>query len=243
LGSLILWMVPADRMAEFHSIGDVNRDGVIDQADIALIQASFGSHAEVGNWNPDADINGDGVVNQTDLSIAQSNFGKTFHSLGDVNGDGVIDQTDLALIQAAFGSHPGSANWNPACDLNGDGKVDIRDVAVCEAHQGWTEENFHAMGDANRDGVIDIKDIALINAAMNSYPASANWNADADINGDGVVDIKDLAICSAHQGLDVFTWMGWPSQALIEWGIVAGVFGGLAAIGGVTYYWLTQPRT
>jgi hypothetical protein len=60
---------------EFHRLGDVNRDGVIDDKDMALLSAAYGSTPGAPNWNPDCDLNGDGIVDITDIFIASKNYG------------------------------------------------------------------------------------------------------------------------------------------------------------------------
>ena len=55
--------------------GDVNRDGVVDDADVI-----------------EGDVNGDGLVNSADTDI-----------VGDTNGDGVVDENDTGLVGDANG--------------------------------------------------------------------------------------------------------------------------------------------
>jgi len=62
---------------ELMEMGDVNGDGVINQKDLDLITAAYGSREGDPNWNPDADLNKDGVVDISDASIVGANFGKT----------------------------------------------------------------------------------------------------------------------------------------------------------------------
>jgi hypothetical protein len=87
------------------------------------------------------------------------------------------------------------------------------------------------MGDVNWDGVINQEDVALIQAAWGSTPSSPNWNSNADLNGDGVVNEKDLAILSANYGKDIWSWLGWGSQATVEGIIIGGSLAGVAIIG------------
>jgi hypothetical protein len=56
--------------------GDLNGDGVVDIADLALILASFGSSAP-SIPTPCADINGDGVVDIADLALFLALFGSS----------------------------------------------------------------------------------------------------------------------------------------------------------------------
>lgn len=49
--------------------GDLNGDGVVDCADLAIVRAHFGQTSASPSWDPRADINGDGVVNIYDLTL------------------------------------------------------------------------------------------------------------------------------------------------------------------------------
>jgi hypothetical protein len=118
---------------------------------------------------------------------------------------------------------------------------------------------FRKLGDINMDGVIDNLDTALLQAAYGMTSSNPLWNtpipnvesynplgitinySDCDLNGDGKVDVLDAQILSSNFGKDVFTWMGWPPQAVIEWGIVGGVFAAIVAVAGGVWYLLTRP--
>ena len=52
---------------------DVNNDGVIDQKDLDIITANYGSYGEPG-WIP-ADVNKDGKINYLDVSAVVSHIG------------------------------------------------------------------------------------------------------------------------------------------------------------------------
>lgn len=62
---------------EFHDLGDVNWDGVIEEADARLVADAFGAVPGDPNWNPDYDLNNDGVIDITDVSHVALNIGKT----------------------------------------------------------------------------------------------------------------------------------------------------------------------
>jgi di/tricarboxylate transporter len=63
---------------EFHKLGDVNRDGVIDIYDLVLVEVAYGSKPGDPYWNPDADLNGDGIVDDKDVAILTAHYGLTF---------------------------------------------------------------------------------------------------------------------------------------------------------------------
>ncbi|MFG0251512.1 MAG: hypothetical protein ACF8NJ_01400 [Phycisphaerales bacterium JB038] len=54
--------------------GDVDGDGDVDQADLGLLLAAYGSCDGDPNWNPDADFDGDGCIGQPDLGVLLANY-------------------------------------------------------------------------------------------------------------------------------------------------------------------------
>ena len=60
-----------------RSEGDINGDGVIDQQDMALLQAAWGSTPGSANWNPAANLSGNNHIGTVDLAILSANYGKT----------------------------------------------------------------------------------------------------------------------------------------------------------------------
>ena len=67
----------------FWSMGDINRDGYIDEKDVEILEENFGWSGPPGE-NP-ADINSDGVVDQLDSSILAQNFGLIIWSYFDIH--------------------------------------------------------------------------------------------------------------------------------------------------------------
>ena len=53
----------------FQTLGDVNGDDIIDDADLLQVLFAFGSS------DPQADLNGDGTVDDADLLTVLFNFG------------------------------------------------------------------------------------------------------------------------------------------------------------------------
>ena len=58
-----------------HLLGDINKDGVVDSADLLILAAAYGSTPGDIRWNVDADLNKDGVVNLLDLIVLSNDWG------------------------------------------------------------------------------------------------------------------------------------------------------------------------
>jgi hypothetical protein len=54
---------------------DVNGDGKVDAADLAIIRSTFGSRIGQSEYNSRADLNHDGVINVIDLAFASKTIG------------------------------------------------------------------------------------------------------------------------------------------------------------------------
>jgi hypothetical protein len=59
----------------FASMGDVNRDGYINNVDVGLLQAAYNSTPSSPNWNPTCDLNKDGKVDLNDATTLGSHVG------------------------------------------------------------------------------------------------------------------------------------------------------------------------
>jgi hypothetical protein len=57
--------------------GDVNRDGVVNISDLAIIALAYHSTPGSPNWNPLADVDKNGVINISDLSICALYYHKS----------------------------------------------------------------------------------------------------------------------------------------------------------------------
>ena len=99
----------------WNPVYDLNGDGVVDNKDLALIQAQIAAGittpAQFG-WIDKYDVNSDGKLDSTDVSLMQ------------------------AVIRDPLRNRPSSFNWNSIADLNGDGKVDALDLAMLRANFG-----------------------------------------------------------------------------------------------------------
>ena len=77
---------------------DINGDGTIDSADLAIFKAAYFAEKGDDNWNPAADIDGDGVVGPADYSYLRANW------LADAGDDDLVYPPAQAELDAAFES-------------------------------------------------------------------------------------------------------------------------------------------
>ncbi len=75
-------------------LGDVNLDGMMNQADLDIIMANI-DYTAYGKGFADGDIDGDGYVTHSDLYVAINKI-----NVADLNNDGVVDLSDLAIMAA-----------------------------------------------------------------------------------------------------------------------------------------------
>ncbi len=55
--------------------GDINHDGKVNSADVAILAASYGKTGPDAGFNAGADLNGDGLVNYIDLAMLGFRYG------------------------------------------------------------------------------------------------------------------------------------------------------------------------
>src|SRR5262249_36399073 len=123
--------------------GDFNGDGILDQADVSLLQ----NYIAAADGNPAFDA--DGVVNgrvvipgyASNFSIFDTNYDGVVDASdaivpGDMNINGVVNNADvpdfvIGLINpAAYRAQHNGESPVVRGDLNGDGKFDGRDIAI-----------------------------------------------------------------------------------------------------------------
>ncbi len=105
------------------SMGDVNLDGSVNAADLAIIDTNLNT---AGGWAR-GDLNGDGLVNQADRDILNSILNPAPVCIADVAGggdlgnlpDGTIDGTDFIAFINSFGI--GDASVDATADVAGGG--------------------------------------------------------------------------------------------------------------------------
>jgi Ca2+-binding EF-hand superfamily protein len=61
----------------FAVFGDVNGDGKVDMADVAIVAKAFGANPSDPRWNSQADLDGDLKISVKDIALVCVNFGKS----------------------------------------------------------------------------------------------------------------------------------------------------------------------
>ena len=134
-------------------VGEITYDGLVDGADLAVIEAAFGSKSgdpPTWNWNPEADLNKDHHVDVMDLAIAGRSYGsdRNLHQARRLaNGDRTTNRLDACLdglgrLHVVWSEHDWRSVFYTRLDCYGNTLVD--DVLVDEAY--GTGEDLVAVG-------------------------------------------------------------------------------------------------
>ena len=109
------------------SKADVNLDGTVDAADVAIVQANMGLFGPTS-----ADFDGDSDVDGQDYLILQNGFGVgTTQPEGDADGSGTVDAVDLGIWQSEYGSIGAATHFEG--DVDNDLDVDDDDLALVQS--------------------------------------------------------------------------------------------------------------
>ncbi len=117
-------------------IGDIDLDGDIDAADLAVIAANLG---QTGLGYAGGDLNCDGVTNAADAAIAAGADPcnappcDCTRGQGDANGDCDVNGADLSVLLSQFGT---SVAPNTGADFNNSGSVNGADLSVLLSNFG-----------------------------------------------------------------------------------------------------------
>jgi hypothetical protein len=185
----------------FWSMGDVNRDGYIDETDLQRIFDS----ARSGIYDPDADLNQDGIVDMIDLLTCAlhigediwTHFGLPLPPTGTQRGVKLYSgsQTTLTLTWNTTGFAKGNYTIS-ANATTVSGETDTTDNSYTD---GTVRVNM--AGDvAPEYGLVDIVDVVYVAIHFGAEKGQPEYEPNADINGDGIIDIVDIVAVAIHFG-------------------------------------------
>jgi subtilase family serine protease len=205
--------------------GDCDGNGVVNELDLAIVEAAWYSSPGSTNWDSRADCDGNGFVDINDLSIVAQNI--EYYKLGvlaeDLNGNNVT--TGYVYIGGTYVGRTGSTFTVMA----GTRTVFVDNVCwgignfagYRYTFQHWENGSTanprtiwlnvsktitasfnkkYCPGDVNGDGVVNWVDQGILGLAYGSTPGNSNWDSRADLNGDGHVNWIDLAILGLNYG-------------------------------------------
>lgn len=113
---------------EYYELGDVNRNGTLDDADLEDIISYLDGTEPEGFYADMADINGDGDVDEKDIQLLRDYLYPI--QLGDVNGDGAVNVLDVTTLVSYVLNEPTSPFVEAAADVNGDGNINSLDITA-----------------------------------------------------------------------------------------------------------------
>ena len=174
-----------------YDLGDVNRDGNMDNEDLNMVQAHINGTSSLDDEQIHlADVSQDGNITTKDLNMIYAIIKENTFEKADINKDKVIDQKDLAALNAYLENGAELPDESLA-DLNCDGVVDTTDKELLEAK--LNNPNY-LLGDINGDKKVNADDAANAIEIFKTNSATIEKLAVGDMNYDGTINAEDAAL-------------------------------------------------
>lgn len=144
-------------------LGDINRDGIVEESDYGILSMSWYKSPGEDGYDLRADLNHDGLVDMDDFIILERNWynelpesyvaptpkspkvqaaqADTIIILGDINHDGSVDMADFTILESHWYTEAGDENYNPDADINGDGIIEESDFGILSTNWGRTSNS------------------------------------------------------------------------------------------------------
>ena len=173
--------------------GDVNADGLANEADYLLISEAIETSTLFGLTDPLAsDLNGDSALSIADKRIFEEYLaGRLVQPqytgvLGDVTGDLVVDSQDAAIIADALNTTP--VLCNRACErvkvvcqrLQDQGKTEAAEKVCAQVEEKWGAETTQLsniqmiFADIDGNGELSSNDLNLVQGLIDGTLKSAD---------------------------------------------------------------------
>jgi hypothetical protein len=164
--------------------GDTNRNGVIDEGEIA---GDVDGNGTIGEGELAGDLNGNGTIGEGEIAGDINGDGAigTGELAGDINGDGAIGTGELAGDINGDGA---LGTGELAGDLNGNGTIGTGEIAGDLNGNGTIGEGEIA-GDINGNGTIGEGEIA---GDLNGNGTIGTGELAGDISGDGTIGTGEI---------------------------------------------------
>lgn len=118
------WKLDLNPPAETLS-PDVNNNGLVDLADLALIASRWSDHCFAPDWCQNCDLNTSGLVDTADLIILADSW---LWCRADFNSDYSVDLDDFAVLAQYYLDSCQAPDWCQNADTDFTGSVDISDL-------------------------------------------------------------------------------------------------------------------
>jgi parallel beta-helix repeat protein len=198
------WPTP-EQSKNFSMLGDVDRDGYIDDYDVNVISCAMNTTPGDPRWNPHADLHQDGRVNVLDMVICTGHYGLNAWSYF---GLSALLKNQTVVTLPAGNSTGVIFRWNTAGFAKGN--YTIRAYATPVPGETDTADNtlkapapveITIPGDVDGNHVVDIVDVVKITsiyATNQGDPKFMGFSPNCDIDNDGKITMLDLVICTSH---------------------------------------------
>ena len=172
---LVCFVSASSSLAQKNIFGDLNCDGLINEADKLILVDLLAA----GAFDPNADLNLDGSLDSLDIGPYRR---LCLFALGDGDDSGSVDILDISSFLVALGGA-----YNRQHDFDGDGDVDNIDLrAFIDALSGTATSSI--LGDLNGDCLVNDADKRELARLI----SSGGFDPNADLNLDGSVTLLDI---------------------------------------------------
>lgn len=167
--------------------GDIDKNGIVDKKDYALLQINFGRTSSNGVIALSTfDLDKNSIINDADVKLFNEQLNtKALNSAADFNKDGMVDTEDQRLLTTVLYTRVQSYSFSDV-DVTGDGKINIDDFAQLSANFGTGTSSGAAVAVGDFVGVHG--DVVAGSSFTIAATEIRNWAREGNIK----IDKKEL---------------------------------------------------